>query len=319
MLHAGPGIPQNAVSQLGQRAVGSTARAPGRSVKRDIKEKIMAKRKATALVLSQTTLPGGMHSMWLKQPEIAADAVPGQFISVYPNDHTKLLPRPFGICETDPENGRLRIVYQVTGPETGTAQFSACGEGDSLEILGPLGNGFPLKDGHAILIGGGIGTAPLLELAKKLKGKRTAVLGYRSDGLYLKEDFEPWAEVFVATEDGSAGTKGNVLDAIREQGIAGDVIYACGPTPMLKAVKKYALESGIECYLSLDERMACGVGACLACVCHTKDIDDHSHVRNTRICKDGPVFRAEEVELLSADEQRARIAGGEMTIKEGQA
>ena len=103
--------------------------------------------------------------------------------------------------------------------------------------------------------------------------------------------------MFIATEDGSAGTKGNVLDAIREQGLKADVILACGPTPMLRAIKAYAMEQGMECYLSLEERMACGVGACLACICQSKDVDSHSHVHNKRICKDGPVFRAEEVEL----------------------
>ena len=122
------------------------------------------------------------------------------------------------------------------------------------------------------------------------------MLGYR-DQQFLNDEFEPFASVYVATEDGSAGTKGNVLDAIREKGLNADVIYACGPTPMLKAIKAYAMEQGIECYLSLEEKMACGIGACLACVCQSKDVDHHSHVHNKRICKDGPVFRAEEVEL----------------------
>ena len=105
------------------------------------------------------------------------------------------------------------------------------------------------------------------------------------------------AKVFVATEDGSIGTKGNVLDAIREQNLTADVIYACGPTPMLRAIKEYAAEKGIKCYISLEEKMACGIGACLACVCQSKDVDHHSNVHNKRICKDGPVFLAEEVEL----------------------
>ena len=101
----------------------------------------------------------------------------------------------------------------------------------------------------------------------------------------------------MATEDGSVGTKGNVLDAIREQNLTADVIYACGPTPMLRAIKEYAAEKGIKCYISLEEKMACGIGACLACVCQSKDVDHHSNVHNKRICKDGPVFLAEEVEL----------------------
>ena len=96
-----------------------------------------------------------------------------------------------------------------------------------------------------------------------------------------------------------------------------DVIYACGPTPMLKALKAYAAENGIECWISLEEKMACGIGACLGCVCHSKDVDEHSNVKNKRVCKDGPVFLADEVELLSSEEQRERIAGGCMcgTVK----
>ena len=115
--------------------------------------------------------------------------------------------------------------------------------------------------------------------------------------MFLKHEFEEFGPVHVATEDGSAGTKGNVLDAIREQGLSADIIYACGPTPMLRALKAYAAEQGIPCLLSLEEKMACGVGACLACVCQSKDVDDHSQVHNKRICKDGPVFLADEIEL----------------------
>ena len=199
------------------------------------------------------------------------------------------------------ENGRLRIVYRIAG--AGTKEFSALTAGDTIDVLGPLGNGFPLLEGKkAFLIGGGIGIPPMLELAKALNkvngGEMVqSVIGYRDSHMFLKEEFEAYGSVTVATEDGSAGTKGNVLDAIRENGLQADVIMACGPTPMLRAIKAYAQEHGIECYLSLEEKMACGVGACLACVCKSKEVDGHSHVHNKRICKDGPVFKAEEVEL----------------------
>ena len=115
--------------------------------------------------------------------------------------------------------------------------------------------------------------------------------------LFLTEELGASGAFYVATEDGSAGTKGNVLDAVREQGIEADVIYACGPKPMLRAIKAYAEEKGIECYLSMEERMACGIGACLACVCQSKEKDEHSQVHNKRVCKDGPVFLSTEVEL----------------------
>ena len=251
---------------------------------------------------------GGNFSMWLGAGEMAKAAVPGQFIAVYPNDSARLLPRPISICETDPEKELLRIVYRVAGE--GTKELSSCRAGDTLSIMGPLGNGFPLKDKKALLIGGGIGIPPMLELAKALSCEKTAVLGYRDSQTFLAEEIGKYAGLAVATEDGSVGTKGTVLDAIKAQGLKADIIYACGPTPMLRALKEYAAKEGIECWISLEERMACGVGACLGCVCHSKDVDEHSNVRNKRVCKDGPVFLADEVELLSTEEQRERIQSG---------
>ena len=145
-------------------------------------------------------------------------------------------------------------------------------------------------------MGGGIGIPPMLQTAQELNGQKTAILGYR-DELFLNDEFQAYADVCVATEDGSTGTKGNVMDAIRENALEADVIFACGPTPMLRAIKAYAEEKNIPCWISMEERMACGVGACLACVCKSKEIDSHSHVHNKRICKDGPVFLSTEVEL----------------------
>ena len=169
--------------------------------------------------------------------------------------------------------------------------------GETLRILGPLGNGFTLGEKKAFLIGGGIGIPPMLQLAKELNCEKQIVVGYRNDELFLADELKRYGEVIVATEDGSVGTKGNVLDAIRENGLKADVIYACGPTPMLRALKQYAAENDIECWISMEERMACGIGACLACVCKSKEKDHHTNVNNKRICKEGPVFRAEEVEL----------------------
>lgn len=254
----------------------------------------MSQVKETAVVYSQEELAPGIFSMWITT-ESAKEAKPGQFISVYSQDGSRLLPRPISICEVDSEAGRLRIVYRIAG--AGTKEFSAYVSGDPIEILAPLGNGFPLEGSNVFLIGGGIGIPPMLEMAKRLNCKKKMVLGYRDNDLFLRDEFEAYGEVFVATEDGSVGTKGNVLDAIREQGLMGDVIYACGPTPMLRALKQYAAENQIRCYISLEEKMACGIGACLACVCKTKEKDEHSNVHNKRICKDGPVFLAEEVDL----------------------
>ena len=171
-----------------------------------------------------------------------------------------------------------------------------------MDILGPLGNGFPMEEAagkRIFLIGGGIGVPPMLETAKQLSGKAdvTMVMGYRDQNLFLKEEFEKNGKLFIATEDGSFGTKGNVLNAIEENGLEADILFACGPKPMLRALKTYAAEHGIQAWISMEEKMACGIGACLACVCKSKEVDGHSHVHNKRICKDGPVFRAEEVEL----------------------
>lgn len=258
-----------------------------------------ARKRETVTVVSQEQLADGIFSMWI-QTEAAKTARPGQFISMYTNDGSKLLPRPISICEIDTETSKLRVVYRVTAEKTGTEQFSKMKAGDTLPIIGPLGNGFPLEAGkgkRAFLIGGGIGVPPILELAKQLDCEKQIIMGYRDADTFLKEQFDENGTVYISTEDGSVGTKGNVMDAIRENGLEADIIYACGPTPMLRAIKQYAEEQGIECYISLEERMACGIGACLACVCQSKEKDHHSNVNNKRICKDGPVFLSTEVEI----------------------
>lgn len=250
--------------------------------------------KEQAVIIRQEEISYGIYSMWMKTEQIAEKAKPGQFVSLYCHDGSRMLPRPISICEIDKKDNALRIVYRVAGK--GTEEFSRLSTGEHIEIVGPLGNGFPLKEKKAFLIGGGIGIPPMLELAKQLNCEKQMVLGYR-DTLFLQDEFKGLGSMYVATEDGSYGTEGNVLDAIRENGLDAEIIYACGPTPMLKAIKEYAMKNGIECWLSLEEKMACGIGACLACVCQSKEKDSHSNVNNKRVCKEGPVFRAEEVEF----------------------
>lgn len=255
------------------------------------------KKKLNATVVSQKEISTNIFDMWL-ETELACEAHPGQFIAVFPKNQATLLPRPISICEVDKEKNRLRLVYRIAG--AGTKEFSAYKEGDTIAILGILGNGFPLEEAKGkkvLLMGGGIGVPPILQLAKEAEADKTVVVGYRNADLFLKEDFDRYANVVIATEDGSVGTKGNVMDAIRENALEADVIMACGPMPMLRAIKNYAKENGIKAYISLEERMACGVGACLGCVCKTKEVDHHSHVNNARICTDGPVFDAEDVEI----------------------
>lgn len=260
----------------------------------------MNRKKENAVVLSQERIAQDIYSMWIRT-EAALEAKPGQFISMYTNDGSKLLPRPISICEINRAEGSLRVVYRVTGENTGTEEFSRMKAGDVLPVIGPLGNGFPMERAagkKAFLMGGGIGVPPILELAKQIDcDVKQVIVGYRDSETFLRDEFEQNGQVYISTEDGSEGTKGNVMDAIRENDLEADIIYACGPTPMLRAIKAYAEEKGIECWLSLEERMACGIGACLACVCQTKEKDHHSNVNNKRICKDGPVFLSTEVEI----------------------
>ena len=233
--------------------------------------------KEIATVVYQSEIATDIYSLLLKV-SFARYVVPGQFVSLYSSDGSRLLPRPISICEAK--------------------EFSRLNEGDTIEILGPLGNGFPIseyKDKRVLLIGGGIGIPPLLSCADSLT-EPVFVVGYRSE-TYLLDDIKRRGEVHVATEDGSLGTPGNVIDAIKADNVKADVIMSCGPMPMLRALKSYALSEGIPCYVSMEERMACGIGVCLGCVCNTTHVDDHSHVHNARICKDGPVFDVKEVTL----------------------
>ncbi|MBQ7148460.1 MAG: dihydroorotate dehydrogenase electron transfer subunit [Pseudobutyrivibrio sp.] len=251
--------------------------------------------KETAKVVGQVQLAQGIFALIL-ETKIVDYAVPGQFINIFSNDGSKLLPRPISICEINKDYGTIKVVYRVVG--AGTKEFSQFTIGDDVEVMGPLGNGFPLEGGKAIVVGGGIGVPPMYELAKQLPGDVIAVMGYRDDDLFLTEDFTDVAsDLIIATDDGSVGTHGTVVDAMKENELDADVIYACGPKPMLRAVAEYAAEHDIKCYVSMEERMACGVGACLGCVCQSTEKDDHSHVNNKRVCKDGPVFLSTEVVL----------------------
>lgn len=270
-----------------------------------------------ANIISQEKLAPGIYSMWI-ETSAAKDALPGQFISVYTKDASKLLPRPISICEMD--SSFIRIVYRVVGE--GTREFANYKAGDTVKIMGPLGNGFAqrvkeeiadkrlniaevvnnrirLNEGvRALLIGGGIGVPPMLGLAKTLGDNVEVVAGYRNNAeLFLTKELSENGRLYIATDDGSFGTKGTVINAIEDNNIRADVIFACGPKPMLRGVKELSEKWGVPAFISMEERMACGVGACLGCVCQSKGIDSHSNVKNKRVCVDGPVFTAAEVEL----------------------
>ena len=258
--------------------------------------------KETATIISHRRLCEGIYSMWIKA-SMAKEAGPGQFISVYSNSDARLLPRPISICEIGDDKGSLRIVYRVVG--AGTEEFSQMKEGDTLDILGPNGNGFfaactgeITPKTTALLMGGGIGIPPMLELAKELECEVVIAAGYRTAGeMFLTTELEKYGKLLVSTDDGSFGTRGTVIDAVNASATKADVIFACGPKPMLRGIKVFAEDRGISAYVSMEERMACGVGACLGCVCQSAEVDDHSKVNNKRVCVDGPVFAVSEVEL----------------------
>ena len=264
----------------------------------------MVKKKESMETLSQTEIAQGVWDLRLKT-EFAKTAQPGQFVGVYLNNPARLLPRPISICLADAEKEELRLVYRISGE--GTAELSTYPAHKSLDLLGVLGNGYPiegLKGKKILLLGGGIGIPPLLFAAQRLQEEAPVMMmGYRNGDTFLAEEFQKYGKLYLATEDGSVGVKGNVMDVYRENPVDFDVILACGPLPMLRAVKRLVQEenqrkqSRKKAYLSLEERMACGVGACLGCVTKTTKQDAHSRVKNARICTDGPVFEAEEVEI----------------------
>ncbi len=259
-----------------------------------------------ALIIENTRLAEGVYST-LFNTKIAVSAAAGQFVMVSTKSDSRLLRRPISICEVDREKETLRLVYRIAG--YGTKELSEAKKGEIYDILGPLGNGFPLDKAqdkkNIVLIAGGIGAPPLLSLVRSLKNTGvsrdsvTAVLGYRGmkEGLFLNEEFSKEVSVILSSDDGSIGIRGTVMDALRERDIKADIIYSCGPLPMLKAVKNYAAEKGIPAYISLEEKMACGMGVCLGCMVKTLHTDAHSHVNNARICTEGPVFDVNEVEV----------------------
>ena len=238
---------------------------------------------------------------------------PGQFLHIRCGGDT-LLRRPISICDLDYQKEIITILYRVEGK--GTKLLSEMLPGEMVDCLGPLGNGFPqdsLKEGDtALIIGGGIGVPPVYLHAKELakKGiKVKAVIGFNSkDDVFLEKEFAELGEVEVATMDGSHGHKGLLTELIDKNNPAckfpdWDALYTCGPTPMLKALQSLFEDDERASFMSLEERMGCGIGACLACVCHPKEGFDLSQALNTweksykRSCCEGPVFKLQEVAL----------------------
>ena len=245
-------------------------------------------------VLRNENIKELIYEMELYAPEIAHKATCGQFINISTNDNAMLLKRPISICKI--KENSIVITYRIVG--NGTKKLSSFQIGDVVEVLGPLGNVFPLYlNMHCLLVGGGIGIPPLVELAKQLKNngnKVTVLLAARNKDLLIYEEQFKDADVFVMTDDGSLGFKGNVIDFLNQFSLDFDILYACGPTKMLQALdNRY---QGIkEGFISFEERMACGIGACYGCVCKTKTVENGY----MRVCKEGPVFKLGVVDYES--------------------
>lgn len=244
-------------------------------------------------ITAMEELCAGTFDMRVHCPQLCDAAHPGQFVHIGVPGFS--LRRPISICGIDREKGELRLVFADRG--AGTHALSTLHEGDLLDLLGPLGTGFTLLDpnAHVALVGGGIGTPPLLPLAKYYGNTCNAILGYRDrESVLLDIDFVDLCDTTVCTDNGSFGVRGTVAPALESllQACRIDMIYACGPTPMLRAVQTISRFYGVPAQLSLEERMACGVGACLGCAVMT---EQNGERLVKRVCKDGPVFDADEI------------------------
>lgn len=248
-------------------------------------------------ILTRQEIARDIYSYVISCPEAAAVSAAGQFVHIRAEGYT--LRRPISICEIDREKGTIRIVFEVRGG--GTNRLSQLNAGDKMDIIMPLGNGFSVKEiskeKNIVVVGGGIGVPPMCGIAACYENVK-AIIGFRNkDKVILEEDLKRiGAEVTVCTDDGSYGESGVVtspLERVLSEGKTA-AIYACGPTPMLKAVIECAKKYGVYCEVSLEQRMACGVGACVGCACNIKR---NGKELVLRVCKDGPVFKAEEVVL----------------------
>lgn len=251
------------------------------------------------VILEQKKIAENIFSLKVLSEYIAKNAVAGQFCSILVDNFP--LRRPISICNADKENNIVHFIYQAKG--NGTKKLSSLVTGVKLNILGPLGNGFDISetDGKNILIiGGGIGTPPLLKLALDIKNSQnpesiTVSLGFRNkDLVILQDEFSKIADTFIYTEDGSCGEKGYCTSVFDKKDF--DLVFSCGPKPLLKAIQKKVQNTSVKAYLSTEEHMACSIGACLGCNIAILD-DSEIGYHYERVCKDGPVFLADKIKF----------------------
>jgi dihydroorotate dehydrogenase electron transfer subunit len=250
------------------------------------------------IVIDHVEIADSIYKLTLKGELVSEMKSPGQFVHLKIGEgFDPLLRRPISISDIDYKKGQFSMIYRKEG--AGTSKLAEKATGMTVDVLGPLGNGFPVRESSigstALLVGGGIGVPPLHELSKQLTANGVTVihvLGFQTSSVVFgEEDFSRYGDTYVVTVDGSYGYKGFVTDVIQSYQIGFDTLYACGPTPMLRALEKGYPNKKV--FLSLEERMGCGIGACFACVCHTTD-DSTGHSYK-KVCSDGPVFRAGEV------------------------
>lgn len=255
---------------------------------------LLPKQVEIAVVVGQKDLAKGVKEMTLYAPGIASQARAGQFIhvKVVAKGSYPLLRRPISIAGIDKGKGLIKVIYRVVG--MGTQLLADLQVQQKLDCMGPLGTGFTLQGERVLLVGGGMGLAPLLVLAEALCPRQMEVVmgGRTKEELFWQDAFqEICSNIHITTDDGSLGTRGITLDVLPSILEAGnyDMVYTCGPKIMMEKAYKMAKKFAVPCQVSLEEHMACGVGACLACTCET------SQGTRKKICKDGPVFWGEEV------------------------
>jgi dihydroorotate dehydrogenase electron transfer subunit len=251
-------------------------------------------------VVSQQKIAPRIYEMVLQGKLVQNMNQPGQFIHIRVPRQDLVLRRPISLCEINKAEETCKIIYRVEG--TGTQYFSEMTVGDKLDVMGPLGNGFNpevVKKGQtAFIIGGGIGIPPLYELSKELVAKGVKVvhlIGFASeDVIFYREEFERLGETYFSTDDGSFGVHGHVGLLIEKalEKYTPDAVYACGANGLLKAVDT-KFETHPRAYISMEARMACGMGACYACVCHVRG--DETGAKSLKVCDQGPVFATGEV------------------------
>jgi dihydroorotate dehydrogenase electron transfer subunit len=256
-------------------------------------------------IISNKELAPGIFELSFSSEYVSQRAKAGQFVNIKCSDgFDRILRRPLSICAVKKENNIVTVAYRQMGK--GTLYLARKKAGDVLDLIGPLGNGFHVSEDYKniAVVGGGIGIFPLLFLLQQMPyAFKTAYTGFRRKScIVLETEFLQYSDkMLLATNDGTKGHKGLVTDLLewrmQEKRINGekyDIIYTCGPVPMMKKVAELAEKAGIKCQVSLEQRMGCGIGACLACACKIK-YDGGWHYK--RVCKDGPVFWGEEVDF----------------------